>query len=237
MGRIFASLILAIGAIWAQPDSARAQTAPVLVELFTSQGCNSCPPADAYLGQIADREDVIALSMHVDYWDYLGWRDIFASPAHTNRQRAYAARMEERMVYTPQVIVHGREAMVGSHTVKIDDAITRHSSAPSPAQIALQMRGDRLVAEIVPNDDDARGQVMMVWFNRAENVAIRAGENRGREITYHNVVTGWSDLGAWRGGRIAMTAPKPMAADGVAVFIQAGDGGPILGAAKLRLAE
>ena len=235
MGRILASMILAATAIWAQPDRAAAQGAPVLVELFTSQGCNSCPPADAYLGQLADRTDVIALSMHVDYWDYLGWRDVFASPAHTQRQRAYAKHMRERMVYTPQIVVHGREAMVGSHTAKVDDAITRQALAPSAAEVALQMRGDRLVAEISPQAESAGGQVLMVWFNRAQNVAIRSGENRGREITYYNVVAGWSDLGAWRGGRIAMTAPKPMGADGVAVFIQAGEGGPILGAAKLLL--
>lgn len=235
MGRILASLIFVMAAIGCQPESARAQAAPVLVELFTSQGCNSCPPADEYLGRLADREDVIALSVHVDYWDYLGWRDVFASPAHAKRQRAYAARMGERMVYTPQIIVHGREAFVGSHTVKVDEAIRRQSAAPELANIALQMRGDRLVAEITPKDETARGQVLMVWFNRAENVAIRSGENRGREITYHNVVQGWSDMGAWSGGRIAMTAPKPMGADGVAVFVQDGDGGPVLAAARLIL--
>ncbi|MEL7463200.1 MAG: DUF1223 domain-containing protein [Pseudomonadota bacterium] len=235
MGRILASLMILSAAVFAGAHDARAQAQPVLVELFTSQGCNSCPPADEYLGTLADRDDVIALSMHVDYWDYLGWRDVFASPAHTKRQRAYAVTMAERMVYTPQIVVQGAEAMVGSHGGKVDDAILRHGAKDPVAQIDLSLRGDRLVADVSSEGEAASGRVVMVWFNRAESVAIRAGENRGREITYHNVVTGWSDLGAFLGGRIAMTAPKPMDADGVAVFIQQGEGGPILAAAKLAM--
>ena len=235
MGRIFASLVIGFAAIWAQPQDARADTQPVLVELFTSQGCNSCPPADAFLGELADRDDVIALSMHVDYWDYLGWRDVFASPGHSKRQRAYAATMAERMVYTPQIVVQGAEAMVGSHTAKVNDAILRHGVKEAVATIDVSLRGDRLVADISSASEAANGRVLMVWFNRAESVEIRAGENRGKKITYHNVVTGWSDLGAWRGGRIAMTAPKPMNADGVAVFIQQGEGGPVIAAAKMKL--
>lgn len=238
MGRIIAVFAFACLAAFGGARLAQAQTAPVMVELFTSQGCHSCPPADAYLGQLADRDDVIALSMHVDYWDYLGWRDLFGKPAHSERQRAYAAFMRERMVYTPQIVVQGREAMVGSHTVKVDDAIRRLAAAPAEASVALAADGDRLVAEIAPGDPSATtGQITMVWFTRAERVAIRAGENQGREITYHNVVTGWSDLGAWRGQPVALTTPKPMAADGVVVFVQGGRGGPILGAAKMELSR
>ena len=106
MGRMIA-LLAVIAAMLGGADKAKADSAIVMVELFTSQGCHSCPPADAYLGQIADRDDVIALSMHVDYWDYLGWRDVFGQAAHTKRQRAYAATMKERMVYTPQIVVAG----------------------------------------------------------------------------------------------------------------------------------
>lgn len=235
MGRMIAILAV-MAALLSGTDRAKADGSLVMVELFTSQGCHSCPPADAYLGQIAEREDVIALSMHVDYWDYLGWRDIFGQAAHTKRQRAYAATLKERMVYTPQVVVQGRESMVGSHTVKVEEAIQRHAAAESLANISLTMRGDRLVAEIAPvGEDNVSGDVMMVWFSRAETVVIRSGENGGRDLTYHNVVKGWSDLGRWRGGRIAMTTAKPMEADGVAVFVQAGKGGPILAAAKLTL--
>ena len=236
MGRNFLKCAAAaIVALVGVADRAAAQVSPVVVELYTSQGCSSCPPADEYLGRIADREDVIALSMHVDYWDYLGWRDVFSSTAHTRRQRDYAGRMGERMVYTPQIVVQGREGMVGSHANKVEAAIKRQAAQPPAAQVNLMRMEDRLVAEITPNGDDRmRGQVLMAWYTRAEQVAIRAGENRGRKIVYHNVVRGWSDMGVWRGGRIALTAPLPMA-DGVAVLIQDREGGPILGAGRLAL--
>ncbi len=236
MGRNFLKCAAAaFVALMGLADRAAAQAAPVVVELYTSQGCSSCPPADEYLGRIADREDVIALSMHVDYWDYLGWRDVFSSPAHTRRQRDYAARMGERMVYTPQIVVQGREGMVGSHADKVEAAIKRHAGQGPTALVKLVRMEDRLVAEITPiGDENARGQVLMAWYSRAEQVAIRAGENRGRKIVYHNVVRGWSDMGVWRGGQIALTAPLPMA-DGVAVLIQDREGGPILGAGRLAL--
>lgn len=236
MGRSFIKFAAAaIVGLVGVADRAAAQASPVVVELYTSQGCSSCPPADEYLGRIADREDVIALSMHVDYWDYLGWRDVFSSPAHTRRQRDYAGYMGERMIYTPQIVVQGREGMVGSHEHKVEAAIKRHGERPSAVQVKLTKMEDRLVAELTPTSDAAaRGRVLMAWYNRAEQVAIRAGENRGRKIVYHNVVRGWSDMGVWRGGRIALTAPLPMA-DGVAVLIQDRDGGPILGAGRLVL--
>ena len=109
MGRILVKLTAVMVAalvvvLFGATDRAAAQTSPVVVELFTSQGCSSCPPADEYLGRIADRDNVIALSLHVDYWDYLGWRDVFSSAAHTQRQRDFAARTGERMIYTPQIL-------------------------------------------------------------------------------------------------------------------------------------
>ena len=228
MGRFIAAVALtfALGLV----SAARAQS-PVLVELFTSQGCSSCPPADAFLGKLAERDDVVALSLHVDYWDYLGWRDVFGKAAHTKRQRAYAATMRERMVYTPQIIVQGREAMVGSRTAKVDEAIGRLIAAPAPAAIDLAAENGKVKARITPVDGASpKGRVMMVWFNSAEEVAIGAGENRGRSITYHNVVGG-----LWEGGAVELSAPKPMDADGVAVFVQDGKGGPVLCVAKLML--
>ena len=236
MRRSFFGLLATVAvAVAGITHKAEAQVSPVVVELFTSQGCSSCPPADELLGRLADREDVIALSLHVDYWDYLGWRDVFSSPAHTRRQRDYAGVMGERMVYTPQIVVQGREGMVGSHGNKVAAAIKRHAAEPAAAEVKLMKMEDRLVADITPADDGrARGRVLMAWYTRAEQVAIRAGENRGRKIVYHNVVRGWSDMGVWRGGRIALTAPLPMA-DGVAVLIQDRAGGPILGAGRLAL--
>ncbi|MEM7523188.1 MAG: DUF1223 domain-containing protein [Pseudomonadota bacterium] len=238
MGRLFTAFVFAalttLGAAGANAQSAQP---PVLVELFTSQGCSSCPPADAYLGEIADRDDIIALSLHVDYWDYLGWRDIFASPSHTQRQRNYAAMMRERMIYTPQVVVQGREHVVGSRTSDVDEAIARQAADASAAYalIFVKLNDDKLVAEIEPiaAAGRAKGRVLMAWYTRAETVKIQRGENSGRDIVYHNVVKGWADLGVWRGARTALTASKPMDADGVAIMIQANDGGPILAAGRL----
>lgn len=210
--------------------------APVVVELFTSQGCSSCPPADEFLGRIADRDDIIALSLHVDYWDYLGWKDVYGLPGHSDRQRKYAAFMKERMIYTPQMVVNGQEGIVGSRTAIVEDAIKRHSRQPAAALVQVSLMGDRLVVDVTPVTATA-GHVVMAWYSRAENVAIGAGENSGRKIVYHNVVRGWADLGAWRGGRIALTAPKPMSADGVAVLVQDENNGHILGAGRLSLLD
>lgn len=210
--------------------------APVVVELFTSQGCSSCPPADEFLGRIADREDIIALSLHVDYWDYLGWKDVYGLPGHSDRQRRYARHMKERMVYTPQMVINGQEGMVGSRTALVEDAIKRHSELPAAALVKISLMGDRLVVDVAPVAASS-GHVVMAWYSRAENVAIGAGENNGRRMVYHNVVRGWADLGEWRGGRIAMTAPKPMSADGVAVLVQDEGTGRILGAGQLSLID
>ena len=210
--------------------------APVVVELFTSQGCSSCPPADEFLGRIADREDVIALSLHVDYWDYLGWKDVYGLPGHSDRQRKYAAYMKERMVYTPQIVINGQEGMVGSRVAMVEDAIRRHSEQPAATLVNVSLMGDRLVVEVAPLSATS-GHVVMAWYSRAEDVSIGAGENSGRRIVYHNVVRGWADLGEWRGGRIAMTAPKPMSADGVAVLVHDEATGRIVGAGRLSLVD
>jgi hypothetical protein len=235
---VLSVMLAAIMTLFGAMTIVRAGETPVVVELFTSQGCSSCPPADAYLGQLADRDDVIALSLHVDYWDYLGWRDVFGSAGHTKRQRRYAKSMGERMIYTPQIIINGREGMVGSRKNQVAEAIERHRAVPAAAEIELSLNGDRLVADITPLIDNAGGgNVFLCWFRRAETLTIGAGENGGRKITYHNIVQGWSDMGEWRGMRIAMTAPKPMDADGVAVMIQPAKGGPIVAAARLWLID
>lgn len=231
------AVLAVIAAVSGNPD-ARAQTAPVVVELFTSQGCSSCPPADEYLGTLADRDDLIALSLHVDYWDYLGWRDVFGAAAHTQRQRNYAAVMRERSIYTPQMVIQGAEHVVGSRSAQVDEAIVRQAATERAAIVILRQKDDLLIAEIVPESVGAvrqRGQVLMTWYTNAETVKIQRGENRGENITYHNVVKGWSEMGAWTGAKMTLTAPKPMGADGVAVLVQANDGGKIIAAAKLAL--
>lgn len=227
-------LLALAGGTGSADDAARS---PVVVELFTSQGCSSCPPADEYLGSLADREGVIALSLHVDYWDYLGWKDVYSLPGHAERQRKYARSMKERMVYTPQIIVNGAEGMIGSKTADVEDAISRHRALPAATNVDISLMNDRLVVEVSPVDETVTGHVVMTWYSHAENVVIGAGENHGRHITYHNVVRGWANLGDWRGARIAMTAPKPMSADGVAVLVHQTGTGRIIGAGQLSLTD
>ncbi len=230
-----ALIALAAALALAGPALAEGGRSPVLVELFTSQGCSSCPPADALLAQLADREDVIALSLHVDYWDYLGWRDAFGKAGHTARQRAYAAAMGERMVYTPQVVLMGREHLVGSRGKAIEAAVSRLGAEAPPALVALHRDGDRIRAEIAASAGAPPARVLMAWYSNVEHVDIEAGENAGRAATYRNVVKGWSELGAWSGAAETLSAAAPDGADGVVVMLQAGPGGPILSAARLPL--
>ncbi|MEX2519558.1 MAG: DUF1223 domain-containing protein [Paracoccaceae bacterium] len=234
---VMGGFALAIGALLAAPTPGRAEEpAPIVVELFTSQGCASCPPADEELAELARDPRIITLSIHVDYWDYLGWRDIFGSPAHTERQRAYADFMGERMIYTPQMVVQGGAHVVGSHGAKLRALIDNHRGDKPLARVTLRRNGDLIEIEIA-REDAARGSgnVVMAWFTDVENVDIVKGENRGKRLTYHNVVKGWADLGRWDGDDTEVVAPLPEDADGVAVLVQQAVGGPILGAGRLAL--
>lgn len=227
------SLAIALLASGAAAEPGRG---PVLVELFTSQGCSSCPPADLFLHELADRGDVIALSLHVDYWDYLGWKDRFGSAAHSDRQRAYAAAMKDRMVYTPQIIVEGRERLVGSHVNAVLSAIASRLAEPEDARVALTLDGDRIVVDIssASGGPDA-ALVLMTWYTETERVSIEAGENAGQEAVYRNVVHGWRTLGSWSGGASRIEALVPEGADAVVVILQRPDGGPVLCSERIDL--
>lgn len=237
MRRYAVAATMVLAGIAGANDARASETLPVVVELFTSQGCSSCPPADAFLAKLAQRSDVIALSLHVDYWDYLGWRDEFGSPAHTARQRAYAAAMGERMIYTPQAVVQGVEHAVGSQVAELSAVIERHGETPKAARVALARDGDRVLVRIEPTGAAARprGRVMAAWFSDVRTVAIGSGENKGLTVDYANVVMRWTDLGLWSGDAAELTTLTDSDADGVAVLIQGGEGGPIVGAASLAL--
>ena len=226
---------LAIGLL-ASGAAAEPVRGPVLVELFTSQGCSSCPPADLFLHELADRRDVIALSLHVDYWDYLGWKDRFGSLAHSDRQRAYAAAFNDRMVYTPQIIVEGKERLVGSQVGAVLSAIETRLAEPETARVALKLEGDRIVVDIssASGEPDA-ALVLMTWYTESERVSINAGENAGREAVYRNVVRGWRTLGAWSGEATRIETLAPEGADAVVVILQQPDGGPVLCSERIDL--
>ncbi len=214
-------------------EAARAGGNDVLVELFTSQGCNSCPPADAALGEYAALEGVVALSLHVDYWDYLGWRDTFADSAHTKRQYAYRAAFGERAVYTPQIVVDGRTGVVGSKKAQVAALIADAQHTSPGAGIRLDATDDGLVAMLSPGAVEGPFTVWCAVYDRSRTVEIGRGENRGKTLTYSNVVRELRRLAEWTAqAPQRVKVLRPASGQGVAVWVQRGEGGPVLGAAK-----
>ena len=214
---------------------------PVVVELFTSQGCNTCPPADAYLGKLAKRRGVIALSFHVTYWDYLGWKDPFGSPKSTKRQRTYARQFKRGYVYTPQMVIDGQAELVGSRTGQIDRAIARAGARKDKIAVRLVRGADGKVTAMLPaRDENAKAESATVWMvliDREHKTKIKRGENGGKRLTYTHVVRTLRKVGAWRGEKAALELPVtetiPGRRDACVVLLQSDKTGRILGAALM----
>jgi len=227
-------LLSLISAAWmAVAGMAQAEDV-VVVELFTSQGCSSCPPADKILGELAERDDVIALAMHVDYWDYLGWKDEFASPEHTKRQRAYARAKGERTIYTPQMVIGGTDHVVGSRAMKVSSAIRKHEKRKLPVAVQLTRQGDRVAIRANARGNVPDMVVQLVTYTPEATVKIRRGENAGRTITYHNVVQQLVPLGTWNGQGEYTSTARVAPGTPVVVMVQARGAGPIMGASHLK---
>lgn len=216
------------------PLSGRAQQSPVVIELFTSQGCSSCPPADALLAELAPGADIVALSLHVDYWDYLGWRDTLADPAFTKRQKAYAKSMHKRSLFTPQLIVQGQDMLIGHDAEAIRASIAAHQAIPQTVALTLERKDGTLRILLVPIGAGA-GQldVNVVRFAPSVVVDIPRGENSGRSITYTNVVTDWDTVAQWDGTSKADVAVEGIGTDAIAVIVQRERLGPVVSAAVL----
>jgi hypothetical protein len=213
---------------------AAAEEMPVVVELYTSQGCSSCPPADALLKRLAGMDGVIPLSLHVDYWDYIGWPDGFAKADHTARQEAYARAAGERMVYTPQMIFNGADAVVGGDVAAVMGRLQAHSGAVTPITLNLSRQGSTLVVTARSDAALPRLVVQVVRFRPAATVAVEAGENAGHTLDYANVVTDWQVVGEWSGeGDLSLTLPLP-GEEPVVVLLQEEGPGPIRAAKLLR---
>ena len=218
------------------PFPALSQSGPVVVELFTSQGCSSCPPADALMEELAQRDDVIPLALHVDYWDYIGWADTFAQAKFTERQKGYASANGRRMIYTPQMVVNGLHDVVGAKAMKLADLIMQHKMAPQQAQVSAARDGAELSVSIRPTNGALTEPVdiFLVRYMPQANVAIERGENAGRTITYINTVHDWSQLGQWNGqGAADLTAPIDGDLPAV-VLLQTPQFGSILAAARVE---
>jgi len=207
---------------------------PVVVELYTSQGCASCPPADETFAGLTARPDVIALALHVDYWDYIGWKDSFAQPAFTERQRAYARVAGARTIYTPQLIVGGMEHLVGLRPAELAAMIARHAAMPAKAEMQALREGGAVRITASPVARLPKGAVVqIVRYMPEATVEIRGGENAGRQITYRNVVTDWRRVATWDGATpLSMTVEVAPGDSGVVILQEPGPG-PILAAARL----
>ncbi|WP_375593302.1 DUF1223 domain-containing protein [Algihabitans albus] len=210
--------------------------APVVVELYTSQGCSSCPPADALLAQLAQRDDVIALSLHVDYWDYIGWEDPFALGSLTERQRAYARHLDRRTVYTPQMVVDGIYDVIGSRARSVANAIEMARERATEVEVALSQDGVRIGSGTPPAEGAA---VWLLLYDSWHETDVRRGENAGRQLGYAHVVRDYRRLGDWRGEEtelpFSLAAARAAGRSGAAVIVQAEGPSRVLGAASLRL--
>ncbi len=233
--------VLAIAAIVAPgPLSAADNDSEPLtvVELFTSQGCSSCPPADKFLGDLARRHDLLALSVHVDYWDYIGWKDVFASPSNTKRQRRYARNLGLRYVYTPQMVIQGAFDSTGSDRAKVLGKIAEAKKLDRLA-VTISRAGDGLRITVPAGDIREKAAVWLAVFDRRHDTEIKRGENSGSTLSYYNVVRGMIRIGAWTGQPldiVTKAADMPaQGSDSCAVIVQSLNTGRILGAARLDL--
>lgn len=213
---------------------------PTVVELFTSQGCYSCPPAEAYLGKLASRADVIALEFHVDYWDDLvygsagKWKDPFSSAENTQRQRNYNHQIRNTGgVYTPQMVIGGNLETVGSHETKVERAIsTLQLAASSPVSVTVEEAGANQLNVRIDGTGSGSAKIWMVQFHRSIETKVRSGENKGKTLISHNIVTDVRTIGDWTGTSVSLQANAPSAASGLgcAILVQQAPGTPILGA-------
>jgi hypothetical protein len=222
-----ACAILCCGIVAMMPGLALAEPRAVL-ELFTSQGCSSCPPADKLLGELAHDPSIVAMSLPIDYWDYLGWKDTLADPRNSARQRAYAHARGDRQVYTPQLVINGTTHAKGGDKAAIEEAIaqTRRNGAAMSVPITLAASNGMLTIDVGEGSAQKSGEVWLYALTTDVPVKIGRGENSGRTVTYHNVCRHWMKLGDWSGKAARWNIPvdeiKTRGANAAAVIVQGG---------------
>lgn len=213
---------------------------PVLLELFTSQGCSSCPPADALLNEYRDKPGVITLSFSVDYWNYLGWHDTLSSPENSERQRDYALARGDGKVYTPQIVVDGIAHVNGANEAAIEMAMRTSARRLKDVKVPMSMRseGDSLVIDIAAAPETSDMRAATVWLAVAkdkESITISRGENRGKTITYSHPVREFTPIGMWKGEQMTLRLPlkdlETIGGECLVAMLQIEGAGPILGAA------
>lgn len=219
---------------------------PVVVELFTSQGCSSCPPADALLGELSKRPDVLALGFHVDYWDYIGWKDPYASKFSTKRQKQYAQSFNLSFVYTPQMVVNGVAESVGSDRAGVESAVEKVKAHPAAhPSLALERRSDGgLLVHVGAAETKRPATVWLACFERQKSTAVPRGENAGSTLTNYHIVRHFESLGTWKGTMLDLSiGPDEVdeyagrSDQDMAVLLQTDGVGPILAAVRLGTAR
>jgi len=234
-------LLFAASAIAGQPQASH----PVVIELFTSQGCSDCPAADRIVAELARRKDVLALSLPITYWDMLGWKDTFATEANTYRQKSYAKAMKRSGIYTPQIVVDGKIDVVGNQRDRIMAAIANRRSqiaAETPINLALGIASGRIEIEIPAVASRAKEKPLAtIWVMRtlsSATVDVHRGENRDHRLSYANLVRELHRAGEWTGEAMKIDLPITTGKskhDGVAVVLQSRDYGQVLAAAMIKL--
>ena len=226
--RIFFASLLYIAAILF-PALGSAEEQPVVVELFTSQGCSACPPADAQLHSLTKKPNVIALGLHVDYWDYIGWEDSFAKLDFTKRQRAYAQAQNEHMIYTPQFMINGMANSMANQLEEMDGLIRKHQTTVAALSLSMRLLGPSVVITLSDALHYGPYDVHLVTVSPNNTVDILTGENGGKVISYANVVTEWRTLGIWNGDRMTSFQTGPLGPGKHAVLVQFQGHGEIIG--------
>jgi len=241
VARLFALVFL----VSAAAGAARAEDAPVVVELFTSQGCSSCPPADRYLGELAKRPELLVFAFHVEYWNYIGWTDPYSKPWATRRQREYSARLKQRFVYTPEMVIDGAAEGIGSERETIE-ALIRAAAEKHPPRPALKLRWreDGALLADIGDGQSPPAQPATVWligYDRMHTTQVLSGENEGKTAWDHRPVRSFKRIGAWAGWQEQLVVPPEEAKNlgdlGAAVLVQLDGNGPILTAASIEIPQ
>lgn len=223
----------------AAPPSGAPSAGPWAIELFTSQGCSSCPPADDQLGKLRDRPDIVALSFHVDYWDYIGWKDPFANTAMTNRQRAYARVLRQRYVYTPEMVVDGITHEPGVTRASIDEmlaAAQHQSTARATPRLERVMDGPLTITLAPFKIEGTSADIVLAVYDRRHSTVVPRGENTGHTLDNFNVVRRLETVAQWDGKAASWTVPPDrfQPNQGIAVLVQHDDYGSMIGCNKLE---
>ncbi len=219
-------------------SDAKSEATPTVVELFTSQGCSSCPPAEALLRDLADQPGILALEFHVDYWDYIGWPDPYADPAFTQRQRTYAQFFNSRTVYTPQMLIQGVREAPGSRTAQVMENIAAVQALPKTPVSLTMTANNQLELVIGATEQKIDATLILVTYDDYRETKVTRGENAGKLLTHRHVVRSMETIGSWDGALLRLTREPPKVMSdraGCAVLVQAKDTGRILGAASLTL--